>query len=192
MIKCDNSFLLNEKRVPLRHISQKENSIKQVYKMTFARLGINDNIVQALDGNKILKPTDIQIQAIPHILKHNKDLVAVAQTGTGKTAAFCLPILQTIDPKLPKIQALVLVPTRELGQQVAREFFLFSKFLPRVFAEAVYGGVPPHWLTGDGPKLSWLPKGPPAWEMLFKPKGPQGPAQSNVAPGECLPPTLTP
>jgi ATP-dependent RNA helicase DeaD len=110
--------------------------------MTFADLGINDNIIQALEGKNITKPTDIQLQAIPHILNHGTDLVAVAQTGTGKTAAFCLPILQTIDPKLPKIQALVLVPTRELGQQVAREFFLFSKYLSRVFAEAVYGGVP--------------------------------------------------
>lgn len=110
--------------------------------MTFADLGINDNIIQALEGNNITQPTDIQFQAIPHILNHNTDLVAVAQTGTGKTAAFCLPILQTIDPKLPGIQALVLVPTRELGQQVAREFFLFSKYLSRVFAEAVYGGVP--------------------------------------------------
>ncbi|MDD4967794.1 MAG: DEAD/DEAH box helicase [Paludibacter sp.] len=110
--------------------------------MTFSDLGINDNIVQALQENKISEPTDIQLQAIPHILQHNTDLVAVAQTGTGKTAAFCLPILQTIDSKLPKIQALVLVPTRELGQQVAREFFLFSKHLSRVFAEAVYGGAP--------------------------------------------------
>jgi len=110
--------------------------------MTFSDLGINDNIVQALEGNKISVPTDIQLQAIPHILQQNTDLVAVAQTGTGKTAAFCLPILQTIDPRVNKIQALVLVPTRELGQQVAREFFLFSKYLQRVFAEAVYGGVP--------------------------------------------------
>jgi ATP-dependent RNA helicase DeaD len=110
--------------------------------MTFSKLGLNPLIVQALDDNKISIPTDIQLQAIPHILQTRTDLVAVAQTGTGKTAAFCLPILQTIDPKYPKIQALVLVPTRELGQQVAREFFLFSKHLPRVFAEAVYGGAP--------------------------------------------------
>lgn len=110
--------------------------------MTFSDLGINDNIIQALLENKISEPTDIQLRVIPHILHQHTDLVAVAQTGTGKTAAFCLPVLQTIDPKLPKIQALVLVPTRELGQQVAREFFLFSKYLSRVFAEAVYGGAP--------------------------------------------------
>jgi len=110
--------------------------------MTFSELGINEYIIQALQNNKISIPTDIQKQAIPHILNKKQDLVAVAQTGTGKTAAFCLPILQSIDPMLPKIQALVLVPTRELGQQVAREFFLFSKYLPRVFAESVYGGAP--------------------------------------------------
>jgi len=110
--------------------------------MTFSELGINEDIIHALQDNKITEPSDIQIQAIPHILTVDQDLVGVAQTGTGKTAAFCLPILQSIDPKLAKIQALVLVPTRELGQQVAHEFFLFSKYMPRVFAEAVYGGVP--------------------------------------------------
>jgi len=110
--------------------------------MTFADLGINSNIIQALQENNISEPTGIQLQVIPHILQHDTDLVGVAQTGTGKTVAFCLPILQTIDSKLPKIQALVLVPTRELGQQVAREFFLFSKHLSRVFGEAVYGGAP--------------------------------------------------
>src|SRR5665647_715034 len=120
-------------------MEQKPTTNKQ---MTFSDLGINDNIIQALTGNKISEPTDIQIKAIPHILQTKKDLVGIAQTGTGKTAAFCLPILQSIDPMSPKIQALVLVPTRELGQQVAREFFLFSKFMPRVFAEAVYGGAP--------------------------------------------------
>ncbi len=110
--------------------------------MTFLDLGISENIFRALNDHKISEPTDIQIQAIPHILKSNFDLVAVAQTGTGKTAAFALPILQSVDPQVPKIQALVLVPTRELGQQVAREFFLFSRYLPRVFVESVYGGVP--------------------------------------------------
>ncbi len=110
--------------------------------MTFSDLGISEKIIRALTDNKISKPTDIQKKTISHILLTNQDLVAVAQTGTGKTAAFCLPILQSIDPKLAKIQALVLVPTRELGQQVAREFFLFSKYLDKVFAEAVYGGAP--------------------------------------------------
>ena len=110
--------------------------------MTFGQLGINEAISQALLENRISEPSDIQMKAIPHILKDKTDLVSVAQTGTGKTAAFCLPILQTINPGLAEIQALVLVPTRELGQQVAREFFLFSKHMPRIFTECVYGGVP--------------------------------------------------
>ncbi|MFZ4456499.1 MAG: DEAD/DEAH box helicase [Bacteroidales bacterium] len=110
--------------------------------MNFPKLGVNAEINQALEANKITRPTEIQAKAILHIFKNGGDLVAVAQTGTGKTAAFCLPILQSIDSKSTHIQALVLVPTRELGQQVAREFFLFSKFLPRIFTEAVYGGSP--------------------------------------------------
>jgi len=110
--------------------------------MTFSDLGITDLLIQALQENKISEPTAIQQLTIPYILQQKTDLVAIAQTGTGKTAAFCLPILQSIDPKVDKIQALILVPTRELGQQVAREFYLFSKYLSRVFAEAVYGGAP--------------------------------------------------
>lgn len=110
--------------------------------MTFSDLGLSENILQSLQEKNILTPTDIQLQVIQHVLNYDTDLVAIAQTGTGKTAAFSLPILQTIDYNLPKIQALVLVPTRELGQQVAREFYVFSKHLPRVFAEAVYGGAP--------------------------------------------------
>jgi len=110
--------------------------------MTFKELGISEPIVKALTDHQISVPTDIQKQAIPQILEKSNDLVAVAQTGTGKTAAFCLPLLQLIAPPSTSIQALVLVPTRELGQQVAREFFLFSKYIPRVFAEAVYGGAP--------------------------------------------------
>lgn len=110
--------------------------------MTFSDLEIHENLLRALELNHISEPTDVQLQVIPQILNTSQDIVAIAQTGTGKTAAFTLPILQTLDPKLAKIQALVLVPTRELGQQVAREFFLFSKFMPRIFVESVYGGVP--------------------------------------------------
>ena len=110
--------------------------------MTFGQLGINEAITQALLENRISEPSDIQIKAIPHILRNETDLVSIAQTGTGKTAAFCLPILQSIVPKSTDIHTLVLVPTRELGQQVAREFFLFSKHIPRIFTECVYGGLP--------------------------------------------------
>jgi len=110
--------------------------------MTFSDLGICENLLRSLELNQISEPTDVQIQVIPEILKTDQDLVGIAQTGTGKTAAYALPILQRVNPKLDKIQALVLVPTRELGQQVARSFFLYSKFIPRVFVESIYGGVP--------------------------------------------------
>lgn len=110
--------------------------------MNFTQLGINENIIRALDEHKITNPTDIQEEVIPHIIKQKTDLVAVAQTGTGKTAAFCLPLLQLTVPKANEIQVLVLVPTRELGQQVAREFFHFSKYMSRIFVESVFGGVP--------------------------------------------------
>ena len=65
--------------------------------MTFTELGIDENIVQALHENNISRATDIQKQAIPYLLQQNTDLVAIAQTGTGKTAAFCLPILQLVN-----------------------------------------------------------------------------------------------
>ena len=110
--------------------------------MNFTQLGINENVIRSLDEHKITKPTEIQVEVIPHILKKRTDLVAVAQTGTGKTAAFCLPLLQLTAPEVNKIQVLVLVPTRELGQQVAREFFLYSKYMKRIFIESVFGGVP--------------------------------------------------
>lgn len=110
--------------------------------MNFTQLGINENIIRALDEHKITNPTEIQEQVIPQIIENKNDLVAVAQTGTGKTAAFCLPLLQLTAPGVNEIQVLVLVPTRELGQQVAREFFLFSKYMKRIFVESVFGGVP--------------------------------------------------
>jgi len=108
--------------------------------MTFSQLGLNDFLLQSLNENNISAPTEIQEKAIPFILNTTKNLVAVAQTGTGKTAAFGLPVLQQIDPKLQQTQVLILVPTRELGQQVAKDIFVFSRYIVRIHTEAVYGG----------------------------------------------------
>ena len=108
--------------------------------MTFSELGLNTHILQSLSENNISSPTEIQEKAIPFILNTNKNLVAVAQTGTGKTAAFGLPILQQIDPTLIQTQVLILLPTRELGQQVAKDLFVFSRYIVRIHTEAVYGG----------------------------------------------------
>ncbi|MTI22528.1 DEAD/DEAH box helicase [Fulvivirga sp. RKSG066] len=106
----------------------------------FAALGVDQSFIKGLKEIKIETPTEIQKQVIPILLSKNTDLVGQAQTGTGKTAAFGLPLLQRLDPGKKAVQALVLCPTRELGQQVAKQFFKFTKYSDRIFTEAVYGG----------------------------------------------------
>ena len=109
----------------------------------FTDLGINENIALALTENGITEPTEIQKKAIPVLLKSQKDFLGLAQTGTGKTAAFGLPLVQRIhSQRQAGVQALVLTPTRELGQQIAHQLTLFSKHLPHVATQVVYGGVP--------------------------------------------------
>lgn len=107
---------------------------------TFADLGISKELIKGLTENKITTPTEIQEKAIPFLLKTGTDFIGQAQTGTGKTAAFGLPLLQKINPKNEKVQALILCPTRELGQQIAKQLFYFTKYSDRIFVEAVYGG----------------------------------------------------
>jgi ATP-dependent RNA helicase DeaD len=110
--------------------------------MTFEGLGLDPKLVQATDALGFTQPTPIQEQAIPVLLNGTKDLVGLAQTGTGKTAAFGLPLLQLIDPEKKYPQALVVCPTRELCIQIVNEMELFKKFLAKTFVVAVYGGTP--------------------------------------------------
>ena len=84
----------------------------------FSELGIHSEIQQSLSDLQITIPTDIQKKVIPVFLSQTEDVVALAKTGTGKTAAFGLPLIQLINPKNSAIQAVVLAPTRELGQQI--------------------------------------------------------------------------
>ena len=107
---------------------------------SFKELGIQKDFVLALEGLNITKPSEIQNLAIPLLLATKTDLIAQAQTGTGKTAAFGLPLLQMVDAERKEIQAIVLCPTRELGQQIAKQLFRFTKFSDKIFTEAVYGG----------------------------------------------------
>ncbi|HNP17238.1 MAG TPA: DEAD/DEAH box helicase [Fulvivirga sp.] len=109
--------------------------------MSFSALGISENYIKALKELKIIKPSPIQEEAIPFLLTNGTDFIAQAPTGTGKTAAYGLPLLARIDPKSPKVQALILTPTRELGQQVAKQLFKFTKYTDKIFTEAVYGGA---------------------------------------------------
>ncbi|MEQ6119601.1 DEAD/DEAH box helicase [Reichenbachiella sp. MALMAid0571] len=107
----------------------------------FENLGIRKDLIKSLNELNIVTPTEIQSEVIQVLLNNNTDLVGQAQTGTGKTAAYGLPLLQRIDPKLNEVQALILCPTRELGQQVAKQLFKFTKYTEKIFTEAVYGGA---------------------------------------------------
>ena len=109
--------------------------------MTFEGLGLEPRLVQATDALGFKQPTPIQEQAIPVLLSGTKDLVGLAQTGTGKTAAFGLPLLQLIDAEKKFPQALVVCPTRELCMQIVTEVELFKKFMPGMHVLAVYGGT---------------------------------------------------
>lgn len=107
----------------------------------FKELGVNKDIVKALTELNIVTPTQIQSEVIPVLLKANTDLIGQAQTGTGKTAAFGLPLLHRINPDLDKVQGLILCPTRELGQQIAKQLFKFTKYTDKIFTESIYGGA---------------------------------------------------
>ena len=107
---------------------------------TFNDLGLQQQLLDAIALLGFEHPTKIQEQAIPQILNSNDDLVALAQTGTGKTGAFGLPALQTINPDLPKVQLWILSPTRELAIQIAKDLKVFAKFQKNITTVAVYGG----------------------------------------------------
>ncbi len=109
---------------------------------SFTDLGINPELQQSLTNLKISVPTDIQEKTIPVILTQNQDVVALAKTGTGKTAAFGLPLLQLIDTNNSNIQAVILAPTRELGQQIHANLTSFSSHTPSISIAAVCGGIP--------------------------------------------------
>ncbi len=107
---------------------------------SFKELGLDKDIVKALTDLGYENPTEIQLKAIPQIISSKDDLKAFAQTGTGKTAAFGLPILQQIDIESKDTQAIILSPTRELAIQIAKNIDEFSKYLKGVNTLAVYGG----------------------------------------------------
>jgi ATP-dependent RNA helicase DeaD len=108
---------------------------------SFDTLGLSAPILKAIGQLGFDIPTDIQSQAIPHLLQGDKDFIGLAQTGTGKTAAFGLPLLDHLDASDDSVQALILAPTRELGQQIAEQIDLFSKHLKGIKRVAVFGGA---------------------------------------------------
>ena len=108
----------------------------------FSELGISNQLVQALTDLKIVEPTEIQQKIIPQLLSNSTDIVGLAKTGTGKTAAFGLPLLQLIQIEKPTIQAVILVPTRELGHQIHANLEQFSKNIDGISIAATCGGIP--------------------------------------------------
>ena len=108
----------------------------------FSELGISNPLVQALTELKIVEPTEIQHKVIPQLLANTTDVVGLAKTGTGKTAAFGLPLLQLIQIEKAEVQAIVLVPTRELGHQIHTNLEQFSKNIKGISIAATCGGIP--------------------------------------------------
>jgi len=108
---------------------------------TFADLGISNAYIKGLKELNIINPTEIQEAVIPKLLGTRTDLIGLAQTGTGKTAAFGLPVLNSINPTKAEVQALIIAPTRELVQQIKKQLFKFTKYVDqKIFVEGVYGG----------------------------------------------------
>lgn len=108
---------------------------------TFTELGLNEDLLRAINDMGFETPSEIQQKAIPLLLEDNKDIVALAQTGTGKTAAFGFPLLQKINAGSKTTQGLILSPTRELCLQITNEIKLYSKYINGLHAVAIYGGA---------------------------------------------------
>src|ERR1700756_119752 len=108
---------------------------------TFEELGLPEKLLKALKDLGFTEATPVQSQTIPLLSKQKTDLVALAQTGTGKTAAFGLPMLELIDTGNKNVQALVLAPTRELCVQITNDIKNFAKYLRNFNVTAIYGGA---------------------------------------------------
>jgi ATP-dependent RNA helicase DeaD len=109
--------------------------------LNFSTLGLSDPIIKAIGNLGFDAPTPIQEKVIPQILTDIRDIVGLAQTGTGKTAAYGLPILERTNVSSRNVQSLILCPTRELCLQIANDMESFSRFLPKISVTAVYGGT---------------------------------------------------
>lgn len=108
----------------------------------FSKFGFKPELISVLNRLNICDPTKIQELTIPVLVDNQNDIVALAKTGTGKTLAYCLPILQKIKPEIKEIQALILAPTRELGQQILTNIEKFSTALLNIKTIGIFGGLP--------------------------------------------------
>ena len=119
---------------------QEENGMPKV-ESTFEELGVSGDILRAIQEMGYVSPMPVQEKVIPYLLGHNNDVVALAQTGTGKTAAYGLPVLQKIDTNRTDVQAVIMAPTRELCLQITDDLKDYSKYIKGLHVLAVYGGA---------------------------------------------------
>ncbi len=126
---------------------------KNNFMITFKETGLSEKVLKAIDELGFVNPTPIQSKTIPEILNYGNDLVALAQTGTGKTGAFSLPIIQQINTEEKCVQALILCPTRELCLQITKDIQNFAKYYTDIQVTPVYGG------TEIRPQIKALHKG---------------------------------
>jgi ATP-dependent RNA helicase DeaD len=119
---------------------QEENGMPKV-ESTFEELGVSGDILRAIQEMGYVSPMPVQEKVIPYLLGHNNDVVALAQTGTGKTAAYGLPVLQKIDTNKTDVQAVIMAPTRELCLQITDDLKDYSKYIKGLHVLAVYGGA---------------------------------------------------
>lgn len=108
----------------------------------FSEFGLSKELIKALDDLQIFIPTEIQQKAIPILLEQKTDCIALAKTGTGKTIAYGLPLLQLIDCNNNDIQAIIISPTRELGHQIFDNLLKFATYIPEIKIQSICGGVP--------------------------------------------------
>ena len=130
---------LNEKTQEGQEM-QEENGMPKV-ESTFEELGVSGDILRAIQEMGYVSPMPVQEKVIPYLLGHNNDVVALAQTGTGKTAAYGLPVLQKIDTNKTDVQAVIMAPTRELCLQITDDLKDYSKYIKGLHVLAVYGGA---------------------------------------------------
>ncbi len=109
--------------------------------MDFETLGLEQHLIRAIQKLGFSEPTPIQEKAIPAIIEGHRDLVGLAQTGTGKTAAYGLPLLQLIDFSRSQVQGLILCPTRELCMQISKDLIRYSRYVKNAKIVAIYGGA---------------------------------------------------
>ena len=109
--------------------------------MNFKKIGVSSELIKAVKDLGFTSPTEVQYESIPFLISENRDLISLAQTGTGKTAAFGLPVIQKTKLKNKFVQSIILCPTRELCIQICKDLESYSKYISGMKILSVYGGT---------------------------------------------------